>query len=885
MPEGYPIQTNFTAGEVSPLIRGRIDINRYFNGCEKLQNMIVRPQGGVSHRMGSHFADEVKDSTKATILRKFEFSRTQAYILEFSPTKIRIFKDGALVKIAGTPVEVTTPYLEAHLPDLYFSQSADVMYITHPLYQTRTLSRTSDTVWTLATFTTEDGPYLDLDNRDYTMTLTNIVNRATLKSSAADFVSGDVNKYVEFPFKDKVLIGKIITFVDVNTVTIEPYENVIDTTLIDSRAVLEFQGGSGVLGQIVTGVPALVMTLPTGTTISPLNSPSTAGQTITLPVFSTMSIPGGSDAYITTGSATWPNRIRSSLAIWNSESENSYIKVNGIWYLTGNHYLQQESYDANPGGTTSADVLAVTSIPTMKATTGILSFSNHVITADLNSSDSVFSSTTDVGRQFRLEFSSEQVWGTITAYVSAIKVSVSLGRMMPPAKNRLDTYLDNAKTLTWRLGAFYVDNYPVCSTIHEERLVFAGTILQPQTVWLSKSADYPNFAPTDEQSKVLDDSAITYTISSNQINPIIWVMSSTVLLIGSFSGEWQTKASNIREPLTPTNIIVIEQTSYGSDTVRPTKVGSAILFIQRTGAKLRELVYDYQEDAYLAKDLTIISEHIYHKYGGAVSVAYQKDPNSILWTSTTDGTLVGMTYEKDQEVIAWHPHIIGGVFGSGQAIVEWVETIPSTDGKYDVLYMVVKRTINGSTKRYVEYLEKDFRPTSLTDKTGMFFVDSGLTYSGAAVSTLTGLTHLIGQTVKIIGDGTLRTDAVVNGSGEVTVSGTAVTLAYVGLYASAIVKPLPIESGSMSGTAQGKIKRVQRIILRLNDSMGFYFGPTEAKQYPQSATMYSATSLTSEDIVKDLEQNYGLTGQYVITQPEPLPLSILSLMPQMQTYL
>lgn len=913
MPEGYPIQTNFTAGEVSPLIKGRIDINRYFNGVEKLQNFIVRPQGGISHRMGSHYADEVDDSSKATILRKFIFSASQAYILEFSPTKIRFFKDGALIKVAGTPISVTTTYAEAHLQDLMFTQSADVLYITHPLYQTRTLSRTSDTVWTLAVFTSEDGPYLDIDNRDYTMTLTSIVNRATIKSSASDFSSGDVNKYVEFPFRDRVLIGKIITYVDANTVTIEPYENVVDTEAIDRRTVLEYAAGSGTSAYLLfdgsstltiplntkIGTPnGTHVVLPVNTTLTPNTTPSVVGEYFVMPngstidsptgltiqplAFRTIDIPG-SVSYVST-SSTWPNRIRASLAVWNSETENSYIKVNGIWYLLGVHYPQQESYTAAPGGATSADVMQVVSTPTMKATTGIISFSNHVITADLNCSGAVFSSTTDIGRQFRLEFSSQQVWGTIASYTSTTKVAVTLGRMMPPAKNRQDTYLDNAKTLTWRLGAWYVGNYPVCSTIHEERLVFGASPAQPQTIWMSKSADYTNFAPTDEESKVTDDSAITYTISSNQINSITWLMSSSVLLIGTIGGEWQTKASTVNEPLTPTNISVIEQTSYGSDSIRPIKVGSAILYIQRTGNKLRELLYEYQIDAYKANDLTIVSEHILQKYGGVTSVAYQKDPNSIFWMSTTDGTLVGMTYEKDQEVIAWHKHTIGGAFGSGQAVVESVETIPSTDGSYDVLYMVVKRTINGSTKRYVEYLEKDYRPSVPTDKTGMFYVDAGLTYAGSATNTLTGLSHLEGQTVKIVGNGTLRSNAVVS-SGSVTVSGAAVTTAYVGLYTKAIMTPLPIESGSLSGTAQGKIKRVQRIIFRVMDSIGFYFGKDEVDQHPdEPVNMYSSTSVFSGDKSKDLEQDYGLTGQYTITQPEPMPLTILCLTPQLQTY-
>jgi hypothetical protein len=911
MADGFPIQTNFTSGEVSPLIRGRTDITRYFNGVSKLQNFVVKPQGGISRRPGTKFASEIKNSGSLVLLQKFEYSSLQAYVLEFTDLCIRIYKNGGLLLDAGLPIEVVSPYQETDLKQLYFTQSADVLYICHPNYQTRTLSRVSETSWVLSLFVTKDGPFLDRDSRDYTMTLTNIVNRATLRSTANDFSAGDVGKYVEYPYNSQLVVGKIITYNSATEVIIEPYENIIDPTSLDERTVLSYVAGSGVAAKITFSGATLTLPtgtevgtpngtqviLPTGSTLTPNTTPTVAGEYVVFPAAQEISspvgmtikpvgfgdvitLPGSGWFFTEKGAGAWPSRIRSSIAVWLAAHENSFIKVDLSWYKTGKHFLQSESYDASPGGTTVVDVMEVTETLTMKTTSGILSFSNHAITAQLNCSNDVFAST-DVGRQFRLTFSSQKVWGTITTYSSQKTCQVNLGRMMPPSPKKLDTYLNNAKTLEWQLGAWYTANYPSCVCFHEERLVFANTLLQPQTIWCSKSADYVNFASTENDSKVLDDSAITYTISSSEVNSIVWLMSSNILLFGTIGGEWQVKASSINEAITPTNISITQQTSYGSSsTVRPRKIGSSVFFCQRSGNKIRELSYDFQLDSFVGKDMTVVSEHILKDYSGAIQSSYQREPNSVFWTVTTNGALIGFTFEKDQEVTAWHRHLIGGSFSSGIAVVESIATIPSTDATKDIVYIVVKRTINGATKRYVEYFDNEFSPSSTTDLTGMKFLDSSLSYSGSAVNTVTGLSHLEGQTVQVIANGTLRTPVVV-ASGSITFDGAAATSVYVGLHSSSICKILPIESGSELGTAQGKTKRVQKFTARLLNSLVFKVGPDESKV---ESIELSSTELFSADKSLDLQQDYGLTGEYVIVQDKPYPLTVLSLMPQMQTY-
>src|SRR5688572_22168274 len=148
-------------------MRGRIDVNRYFNGARRLRNVIVAPQGGVFRRPGTKHVAEVKTSSKVTVLRTFKFSSTQPYVLEFGDLYIRFYFQQARVESPpGTPIEVVTPYLEADLPLIKVTQSADVLYITHPSYAPRTLTRNSHTSWTLALFESIDGPYMSTPEPD-----------------------------------------------------------------------------------------------------------------------------------------------------------------------------------------------------------------------------------------------------------------------------------------------------------------------------------------------------------------------------------------------------------------------------------------------------------------------------------------------------------------------------------------------------------------------------------------------------------------------------------------------------------------------------------------------------------------------------------------------
>lgn len=421
------------------------------------------------------------------------------------------------------------------------------------------------------------------------------------------------------------------------------------------------------------------------------------------------------------------------------------------------------------------------------------------------------------------------------------------------------------------------DNRPSVVTFFEQRLVFANTNNNPQTLWFSKNGDYLNFTVG-----AADDDALIYTIASNQVNAIRYLSATRVLTVGTTGGEYVVTATS-DGPVTPTTTLIRKYSNYGSAQTQPVQVADVTLFLQRGSRKVREFRYigDVNASAYQAPDMTILAEHI--TFGGISQFAYQQEPDSVIWAVRGDGVLVGMTYRREEEVVAWHKHIIGGTFGSGNAVVESIATLPTDTGE-DELYMIVKRTINGATKRYVEVL-KPFEFGG--DSTAAFFVDSGLSYSGSAVTSLSSLHHLEGEEVSILANGATHPDATVtDGTVALTFSATSAAIGY-GFTSS--MQTMRLESGSVDGTSQGKPKRIHALTIRLYDTVGIEIGNDEGEldRIPfrdSSMAMDTAIPLFTGD--KDIEfpGGYVDNDRIYVRQNQPLPMTVLALFPRMNTF-
>jgi hypothetical protein len=426
-------------------------------------------------------------------------------------------------------------------------------------------------------------------------------------------------------------------------------------------------------------------------------------------------------------------------------------------------------------------------------------------------------------------------------------------------------------------GLSGANNRPSVVSFFEQRLVFGNTNNNPQTLFFSKNGDYDNFTVGTG-----DDDALIYTIASNQVNAIRYLSATRVLTVGTSGGEYVLTSTN-DSPVTPTTTLIRKYSNYGTATIEPVQVADVTLFVQRGSRKIREFKFvgDVNTGGYQAPDMTILAEHV--TKGGITQMAYQQEPDSVVWCIRADGTLLGLTYRREEEVVAWHKHVIGGAFGSGQAVVESIATLPTDSGE-DELFMIVKRTIDSVTKRYVEKLKPfDFGSVS----TAAHFVDSGLSYSGSSTTTLTGLYHLRGETLNILANGSSHPTATVS-NGGVTLNSAATTAA-VGFSFTSSMQTLRIEAGSADGTSQGKPKRIHGITLRLFETVGLEVGnnATDVDRIPfrdSSMAMDAAVPLFTGD--KDIEFRGGFDedDRIYIQQSQALPMTILAFYPRLNTF-
>jgi hypothetical protein len=306
-------------------------------------------------------------------------------------------------------------------------------------------------------------------------------------------------------------------------------------------------------------------------------------------------------------------------------------------------------------------------------------------------------------------------------------------------------------------------------------------------------------------------------------------------------------------------------------------VGDSTLFVQRSGRKIYEVTYSITAEKNQTRDLSVLADHITR--GGIVDMCYQQDPHSIVWAARGDGVLIGLTLQQEQRVTGWHRHPIGG-----NGVVEAVASIPAPDGTRDDLWMIVRRTINGQSKRYVEYLNPEYDEGD--DIEDAFYVDSGLTYDGASATVISGLSHLEGETVDILGDGMVLPSKTVSG-GQITLD-YAASVVQVGLPCPAKLKPMRLEAGAQDGTAQGKTKRINKLNIRLWNTVGGKAGPREdlLDEIPFRTTannMDEAIPPFTGDKLIEWPGGYEVNGDIIIVQDQPLPMTVVAMHPQLHT--
>jgi len=413
------------------------------------------------------------------------------------------------------------------------------------------------------------------------------------------------------------------------------------------------------------------------------------------------------------------------------------------------------------------------------------------------------------------------------------------------------------------------DNYPSVVGFYQQRLVIGGTPNQPNTLWLSKSAGIFD----DLTIGTADDMGMKYTFDSESMDIINGLaLGSKRLVVLTEGGEWTIGAGSFdSEVLTPTNVKADQWTTVGSEGIRPIRTSNAVLFFDASGQRLHELAYVFESDGFATPDLTLLAEHMgsHHRF---IDSAFARTPESVMFAVRDDGVLCGLTYARDHEVVAWHRHLTDGVFEAVAAI---------HGGDRTEVWVVVKRTVNGQDKRFIELLDGPFNG-NIEDA---FFLDCGLSYSeGSPTRDFTGADHLAGCTVSALVDGAVHPDVAIAQDGTFSLDRDA-TKVHIGFSYTSKLQPMRLEGGSQRGTAQTKKKRITKVSARFHETLGGKIGPDETHLEPvyfrsPSTPMGQSAGAWSGDKTVNFPKGWNKDGLLTIVQDQPLPMTVLMVVPE-----
>lgn len=413
-------------------------------------------------------------------------------------------------------------------------------------------------------------------------------------------------------------------------------------------------------------------------------------------------------------------------------------------------------------------------------------------------------SQSDVGRHVRVNHIEEDTledrwgWGVITEVSSNTQAKINM-----KAKAWATT-----ATTDFRLGAWGEgQGWPTICTIHEQRLCWAGVTNYPW-LWMSNSFNYHNFSPSDYSGVIKDSNAIYYNMSTDKVTSIKWLASLGSLIIGTELYEMRMYSAGAG--LAPGDCVVRKETTYGVHDSLPVITDDTLIFIQRLQRNLRSVSYDYTRDAYIGPELSVLAESL--TVPGLKKLVHQREPNNIIWVLREDGTLLALTYDKEEGVTAWTRCLIAG---KNAKVIDFV-VLPSASYMQDMLIILVEREINGVTRRYMEILSKELLENiPLTD---VPYLDSAMRYQGAESTKITGLSHLEGETVRVMNRGAFHEDVEVkNGTIELTYP---IKDGWIGLPYDASFETLERDFGDRQVSIKMSKARIHRLVLYLLRTLG-----------------------------------------------------------------
>lgn len=648
------IQRSLAGGEISPAVYARTDLVKYQTGLKKCRNFIVLRHGGVSNRSGTEFCGEVKSSTKVTRIFRFRFNTSNTYALEFGDLYMRVYVRGIILTVSGLaayaggttygvadlvsyaggnyysiqagnighqpdisptfwyamPIngtyEIPSPFSETELFELNRAQSADIMTWVHPNHDPVELRREGHTKWSFVTVS---------------------FSPATARPTGMSYTATTAGA--------SILLHKVVA---VNKDTLEQSLPALSTT-------------TRVITAITQANPAVVTSAGHG---------------------------------------------------YANDNEEFIQGVVGMTELNGRTFAI-DNVTAN-----TFELVGIDSTGYGAYVSGGTSNQTHL-------------------RATAVTFPVTLGWNYVTGALEYDVFRYSNGRYGYIGTTKVNSFVDSgiAVNLTdtppnERLPFFGVDNKPFKVTYAQQRLVFGGTNNDPEKVFMSRSASFHNYTFRSPQQ---DDDAITFPVVGKEVSRIQNMFEIGRFVVMTEAGEF-TIDGNDAGIILPSAINPHQQGYNGASAIPEILIGNSALYVQARGGIVRDFKFEIQSNGYTGKDLTVFAAHMFDN-NSLVSWDYQQTPHSIVWAARNDGKLLGLTYLREHDVWGWHQHdTIKGLF-------EDVASVPE-DGSYgneDFMYFIVRRTIGGVQKRYVERMKsRKFKKENVVDDS--WFVDCGLEYDG-----------------------------------------------------------------------------------------------------------------------------------------------------------
>lgn len=789
------MQTNWSKGELSPLVEGQPDLASYFEGAQTIENFLILRQGGVRRRSGTRMIAEVKDSSKDTILIPFESSVNDAYVLESGDTYFRYYKNKAQVQNVGVPVESVSPYLTADLRSIHFTQSVDVLFTFHPLHQQRTISRISDISWSVNLFTADPPPSFE----------------TTTDLGATFAVGANTGTGVPFRLGTTALLagdaGRVITSGG-SRATIATVTDTRSGTLdIISAFTQTITAGPAVVSTVGTAWTSVGHGLVPGDFVRLTSGPQTGELRLILAI-------GGADT-ATLDVAFGANQVAQT---WNKILSTAA----GSWLV---RLSPQTTLD-----------------PTIKAPIGA--------SVTLASGVNAFRSS-DIGK-FVL------IYGGVVKITSVPAPNSVLGIIMSEMGNAVDANPPAAPAGAWTLeiASWSVPaGWPRTGEFFQGRLYQASTANELVTLWGSRSDDFYNYA-----IGITAEDAVNYTLATRQINQIEWLADNRFLFIGTSGSEHRAIGSGGDNAVLGGDVIpMVERvSSEGCAGIQPVSLARQLIYVDRSRRKILSMGFDLEADGFRPRELTVGAEHITQSGIRLGPLGLEKRLDARVYFSREDGQQAAMTFFPEQKVVGFSRLTTG--FIESQAV------IPSATGGRDKIYLIVRRVINGQTKRFVEMIEDDHESLAGRNWTSLQTDCAGV-YSGVAATSIPAA-HLEGQSVAVMSGHSYLGLLPVTG-GVITLPEASTMVEYGIPYTSTLVSMRPAIPGTV---IEGLPRKWNSLFVRLFESIGGTVND-QIVTYPPS-NMDTKSLYTGDRKVTG--RGWDTDGRISIVQDEPYPFTCLA---------